>query len=867
MQQITTRLGPALIGVGFGLETLARGGDAAEAGLRTALRAIASFAAFFGPTGFIVAGIAAATAAVIDIFQTAADESKKATKKMGDDLASLVDAADFIGLQKALRDVQEGIITFDEKTGKVARSGGLASMVAELDKLKQTAGSDLQRTLVKVFTFGIGGLQERIIPATKRIAELEKLIPLAKAKQKAFTDALLNPPEAQRQIKGLPPIQITGKIGAAEITELANKVQVIQEAFARANDKTIQSAQAQQQAIAKAIPLYDQIKNLAKQHAGEVSDANNDLQRMLRSLTDINDVMVALARRSFGGILAQAEKGITIPRATITDIKVEKPKAPVKIDITGEFDPTNLGDSIRRAIKKVSASQAILDALLLGGASRQKVADATENLNIETVNLQRTFTAAADAIKQSSEKDNVKAERLKTLAAAANVLGIEVAGLTKHVRDLDTTFSDIAGAARGIGAIASEIGGANDEMVQLIESTARFADSLAALSQLKLTGKGSIFDSIGGLLKSIPVIGDAIASVINLGRTAVGAITGSEAKKQNDAILEENNRQLERLRQDLAGFNNSIGQLTGASRVIQESAILNARLGTSGAGRGFRDVEPLDRELRAAGSSLAELKRRAEQFGITITDAAGRISAQGLADLNEALKLAAKAAANFENDIASLRTIQNARRDIFELDNPAQAFNDAVAEITKGAPELASKFLSGIDVSTAEGRRAAEQALRDLFDFITKSGIDLTPFLKGFDSVEDFINSMLDADHALDNFADTAKDATNEMVNVVKGFKDFNLERARFAATANLATTTSAGGVPFIPRPNPTPIPVGSTATTVNTGSTVVNYNVRIDGTDKDAATLATELVTELRRKAKASANPKVRETVNLLPS
>jgi hypothetical protein len=45
-----------LIGVSFGLEALARGGTAAEGGVRTALRAVATFAPVFGPAGFAVAG-------------------------------------------------------------------------------------------------------------------------------------------------------------------------------------------------------------------------------------------------------------------------------------------------------------------------------------------------------------------------------------------------------------------------------------------------------------------------------------------------------------------------------------------------------------------------------------------------------------------------------------------------------------------------------------------------------------------------------------------------------------------------------------------------------------------------------------------
>jgi hypothetical protein len=81
LQQITGRLGPALVGVGFGLESLARGGDSASSGLRTALRSVATFATFFGPEGFIVAGVAAVTAGILDLFSKARDEVEATRKK------------------------------------------------------------------------------------------------------------------------------------------------------------------------------------------------------------------------------------------------------------------------------------------------------------------------------------------------------------------------------------------------------------------------------------------------------------------------------------------------------------------------------------------------------------------------------------------------------------------------------------------------------------------------------------------------------------------------------------------------------------------------------------------------------------------
>jgi hypothetical protein len=111
--------------------------------------------------------------------------------------------------------------------------------------------------------------------------------------------------------------------------------------------------------------------------------------------------------------------------------------------------------------------------------------------------------------------------------------------------------------------------------------------------------------------------------------------------------------------------------------------------------------------------------------------------------------------------------------------------------------------------------------------------------------------------------AEASRAATGELVNVVKGFRDFNLERARFHATQDPALRRQLLATPT---PVPTPIPAGATAVTT-VGTVTFAPTIQIDGRDKDAVQITTEVVTELRRRAKASANPEVRKTVNLLPT
>jgi hypothetical protein len=89
----SARAANAAVAVAFGIEALARAGDGAESGLRTALRAVAAFAAPFGVQGLLVSGIAAAAAAILDFTQRAG-ASETAAKAYGDQLRYIREQAD-----------------------------------------------------------------------------------------------------------------------------------------------------------------------------------------------------------------------------------------------------------------------------------------------------------------------------------------------------------------------------------------------------------------------------------------------------------------------------------------------------------------------------------------------------------------------------------------------------------------------------------------------------------------------------------------------------------------------------------------------------------------------------------------------------
>jgi hypothetical protein len=269
-------------------------------------------------------------------------------------------------------------------------------------------------------------------------------------------------------------------------------------------------------------------------------------------------------------------------------------------------------------------------------------------------------------------------------------------------------------------------------------------------------------------------------------------------------------------------------------------------------------VEGLDAELRAAGTSIAELKRRAQEFGITITDAKGRISALGLKELNDAIELTIKNLTTFKDNLEDQSFLAGARRDIFDNTDAAAVGRDWLDQLRAFAPDLFKRLFAGADTATKEGRERFEEGIRQAFDLVSKNLIPPELLLQ-FGGAKGFVDFLLDADHALDDFTSQTKEATGEMVNVVRGFRDFNLERARFNATANDTR------IPTIPRPAPTPIPTGTAVTSVGTVSFSPTINLH-DVNEKDAVELTTEMLTELRRRARASSNPQTRKLIDLLP-
>ena len=817
MQQITTRLGPALVGVGFGLEALARGGSAAEGGVRTALRAVASFAAFFGPEGFVVSGVAAALSGIIDLFTESRKQIEETRKKFDDEIAHMVESADVTGLQKQLQKLQVGSIQIDDQ-GVARFKGGLVDLQQQVDTLKD----DIKAA------FGRGDLfSPKGVNALQR--QLDTLEPTLAERQREFerlANTIKNLPTLPRELTGAKPIKITASVpdSAKEIKALADQVNVVRDAFARVNG----NAALQNAIIAKALPLYDAIARLSKAQGNNVSDTANDLARMLKTLGAIDTVTIELERRKLGGVVPDAEKA-KIEGTFVVD-KIEVPKTPEFLTVPVGLDEKVFQDSVKAATANLAGAQnREIFAQIFG--SKQQVAEATRDVNIELGNTKRAFESAIAAELASADADDVKLRRIRDYIAAAHEQGVQIGKTAREAESLADHLNDVANAFGGIADAANEMGLFGQATRQAIDDAAQLAGAVARVADAakELKDSGGIFGSVGNFIKAIPALGSLIASGVNLFKDATSAIFGADTNTEGQQIINDNIRAIQANTLELKHFGDTIGDKLGVSNALKASGILDVVKALTGtrqfATAGITNADAFDRLLRGAGSSLAELQKIAAQNGIQLLDSKGRISAKSLELLNESIQQTVRDLTTFSGSLSDQSFIADARRQIFDVDGDInKVLQDNLDLFRKFAPELFDRFLKGADVGSADGRKVIEEGIRKIFELAATNQIDPS-IIKAFGSIEDFVNFLVGVDNALDQFSDTAKDANKalgEMINVATGFAVSN--RAFKAISQGLNANNT-----FIPPTPPRPVPLptgggdtGRVAVTVSVGNVTV---------------------------------------------
>jgi hypothetical protein len=822
------RAASAAVAVGFGLEGLARGGDAAETGLRQALRAVSSLAAAFGTGGLIVAGVAASAAAILDLFSRTRDELKKTTKTFTDEINQLVKDVDVVGLQKKMQEVWRGDPTAGEEFGGAFRTG-LGKLEADLKVAEQKFRA-------------IEEAEKGLLFKSADFAEARNAVQSLLDKVNPLREAYNAAGKAAREIQGAPiepqglkrlTVTIgTAKQGLEALTERARTYIAAEEQIG-ASKGLLNLPQLP----ARIAALYDTVKAQLDATEDKQSAVAVGLRTILADLDKTRAMMARSWRNPFVDILEfqPAQLADAITREVRSAAKFLTVPARIAILPLGQADLRDVRDQM----KKVTDARGLAELAKLTG-DNAFVKDTQEKLKAAEKAFKDYAGKVASDLAKSGTATDQQRDAIRELLDAVKELGLDTPTKTfrQHMEGIADTVLEITGAARGLSQVARAMGAIGDAAAKSVDAVVDLVGGIAQLTKGLASGDLS------------SIISGSIATLGSLFQLA--GIGESEAQKEAKQIQKENNARLRELAHELEGFSSSLGNISRVAKAVSDIRIQTLADNARGERGTFGDaeLERLHKALAAAGLSYADVARVAEDMGIKLRDSAGNLIGGAFASLAKALELQVKLLTQFGDSLDEQRRRTELRNEVFDVDDtPLQRFNDALSLLATQSDALRAAF-GDIDVSTVSGRAAAEAILRDFVKRLEAGSISAAEFEK-FGGKDEFIEWLITADDALDDFNDATRAATKGLLNVPDGIKlaafQFNAMAAR--TIAELAPPVQP--VPAAPPPTPgTPTAPGATGPSILFQFAEGSVVVTADG--GDPKTIARGVISELMAEARA---------------
>lgn len=299
-------------------------------------------------------------------------------------------------------------------------------------------------------------------------------------------------------------------------------------------------------------------------------------------------------------------------------------------------------------------------------------------------------------------------------------------GGTPKAKDAAAYARELQQAADGALQLAQNLGGASEQATTLLRAIGQIAGNLPAL------GKALSSGSAGGIISSVLAIAGAVSSI-------VGPDPADEARKR---ALEENTQAIRDLtaKAGLLGVGGTGSQVSGARAQLQR--FLQGYAPGIGQVEGGGTMYSASSQARVAakafGINITELEKLAAEYGIAIN---GNI--RSFQQLLAALDRAAVKLAEFGDDLDSQRQQAAAAAKIFGITDPQQLLALTKGSYAGRSPVL-DQALAGLDLSTAEGRQAAREALQGIFSIMQSGGDRLSAAQLGGLSGDDLLQAILD---------------------------------------------------------------------------------------------------------------------------
>lgn len=370
-----------------------------------------------------------------------------------------------------------------------------------------------------------------------------------------------------------------------------------------------------------------------------------------------------------------------------------------------------------------------------------------------------------------TKADKAMAAKTEALAKAEEDLAEQRA---KNIAQARAEYQAMEQAARGALQIASALGIMNADLAQALTGLVQFGAGLKELKAFNANGASGLEKLSAGL----GVVGAAVSAL-----SAIGGLLGigkgpSPNEIAREKALKQNNEAIRELSRQIGHLGSVLGGISGTTL----GGVLTATAAGVAAGgvKGSNDLArlALERELQRLGLSMLDLREVARGLGLAFVGAEPTFNE--MQQLLKALRTAelTRFAETFGGQMQELQDVF----EVFDITDPLEQLRKLVALFNDpkfGSPAL-RKALAGLDLSTPEGRAAAEQAIQELVKRLgldpNKGGITLDDL--GGMSPDEFRQALLDLEKRLDELGQ-AGDPQGEM-------NQFAVQRTITEVQANL---------------------------------------------------------------------------------
>lgn len=517
---------------------------------------------------------------------------------------------------------------------------------------------------------------------------------------------------------------------------------------------------SQEEAVQALFEVEDQVE--AVRAALEV-EPDPALERLLEALLERLDEVEAEAERALDPVEALLE-AVEAFREDLPEFAPDEGLAPGLA--SPELETLPLEEKLARLapaleeINDLEATQA--EKARLAQAALDRYGLKVDDLKESTLGLARV--ALGELILAFTEAQ----ERAAGLGRETDDTEEELAELLERVQEIALLTGGVLQLADAVGLFGDE---AVDAMEDVANSTAQVIQGVQSLNSALAQGTG--------LLSALGPVGAIAGGVAGLVGTVAGLFGGgeSDAERRLREALEKNAAAVGRLRDAIETQREFLGDFSGEFiaelRDFTETPIEaffegGEVRGTFGDFEGF-DFPEFERQMRAAGLTLDDLKEAARALGLTFEQ--DRI-VESFLQLRDALRQVEveRALQTFRGQMDLLER----EMELFDVDDPIEELRrmrDVFLEFVDLPSEL-EREIAGLDLGTEEGRTRLEAILQRLFQQIAAG--NLAPGAFGGLTLDDLLDALLDLEGTIDeaNEAVAEGDATRGGFTVSRGITE-----------------------------------------------------------------------------------------------